>query len=277
MKYNMSNRQKYNLKILNELQDYFIKYPDIRFNQALINLKLMEDNKNLFNVESEKTYNELNKNNSDNKNDNDKNSISKLSLNEFYTIIRNNCANVICNYFYDNYEHDNRSIIINKIYRYLCKNLITYNIDIINYINNLFNELPTYELNNSCLDNIHLFIISKLFNTYIKLKYNKEFKLNDNIYNNAVKFSFKEIPNLNYHGSIKDESLYELTYNINIIKELDEKAQTFLQLYNEIKEFLDIKTQNFYFQNYDDLYNKFIFKLNDIYVKELDALMAEIK
>jgi len=37
-----SNRQTANFEILNELSEYFTKYPDIRFNQALFNLNVLE-------------------------------------------------------------------------------------------------------------------------------------------------------------------------------------------------------------------------------------------
>ena len=346
-------RQEYNLKILDILNFYIKKYPELRFNQLLINLNLIKDEPYVYNLESKEIFNKLNKtfnkdkknsldndfckpddsftsilyekyfksikdnnqknmknnvedkdvknfiektqdymnidnkncigdndihDNVENKNDNqEKIKDTKLSLNEFNTIIRDNCANVICNYFYDKNARDDRSIIINKIYRYLWRNLITYDdIDIIKLINNSFNELPTYELNDNFLYNIHLFVISKLFNIYIKVKYNKEFALSDNVFGNVVNFYFKENKNAGYHGSHKDYILYELKSKINIIKTLDEKAQMFLNLYNELNNFFGIKTINEFHNGSSQLYNKIIFPLNDVYIKEIDALMSDI-
>ena len=42
IKKNISERQNANLQILNELHDYFLAYPDIRFGQALANLNIIE-------------------------------------------------------------------------------------------------------------------------------------------------------------------------------------------------------------------------------------------
>ena len=57
------NRQEYNLKIINKLQQYFIDNPDIRFFQALWNLNIIETVnvkiKDKYNEESKVTYNNL--------------------------------------------------------------------------------------------------------------------------------------------------------------------------------------------------------------------------
>jgi len=59
----MNNRQEYNLKIVNKLQQYFIDNPDIRFFQALWNLDIIQiDNgyiKDKYNEESKSIYNNL--------------------------------------------------------------------------------------------------------------------------------------------------------------------------------------------------------------------------
>ena len=50
------NRNKYNDMILQVISSYFEKYPEIRFGQMLINLKLNDID---WNEESSKTYNKL--------------------------------------------------------------------------------------------------------------------------------------------------------------------------------------------------------------------------
>ena len=45
IKKKIEKRQSSNLQILNKLHDYFLKFPDIRFGQALANLNIIEYDK----------------------------------------------------------------------------------------------------------------------------------------------------------------------------------------------------------------------------------------
>lgn len=53
------SRHKYNTKILEALKIYIDKYPDLRFIQALWNLRLVDRNTDKFYEESEVTYNHI--------------------------------------------------------------------------------------------------------------------------------------------------------------------------------------------------------------------------
>ena len=55
-----NNRQQYNKDIIKLLETYINKYPDIRFQQMLYNLNIIENNKDKFNEESKETFNKLN-------------------------------------------------------------------------------------------------------------------------------------------------------------------------------------------------------------------------
>lgn len=198
----------------------------------------------------------------------------KISLNEFNNIIKDNCEKLIINSFYDNYEYDDRSTIINNVYRYLWRQLIVYDINILDIINDIFKSIPKYEMANDFLYAVHMFIISKLFNTYIKIKYNNELKLNEYLYDNCIIFKFKEITNFSYHGSHKDDTIYELTYKTI----LDDFIKRIKNLKQDIKFLIQ---NNLLSNNKVELYNTKdidnISILKDIYDQEVNKLMQDIK
>lgn len=54
------NRQDANIKILEILKTYLEKYPDIRFNQLLHNLNIIEPNRDSFYDESDIVFKKVN-------------------------------------------------------------------------------------------------------------------------------------------------------------------------------------------------------------------------
>ena len=205
-------------------------------------------------------------------NEDEKKVEEKISLNEFNNIIKDNSEKLIVNHFYDNYEYDDRSTIINTVYRYLWRQLIVYDINIVNIINDIFKSIPKYEMSDDYLYNIHMFIISKLFNTYIKIKYNNELKLNESLYDNCIEFKFKEITNFSYHGSHKDDTIYKLTYKTT----LDDIIKKFENLKNDIKFLIQnnlLSNNNVELYNTKDIDNILILK--NIYEQEVNKLMHE--
>ena len=56
----MKTRDKYNIQIVQEIQDYLFKYPSVRFIQALYNMGII-DKQDRFNEESFHTLSRLNR------------------------------------------------------------------------------------------------------------------------------------------------------------------------------------------------------------------------
>ena len=54
-----NERQKYNLKILDILKSYVLSYPDLRFNQIINNLNIVEVDDLSFYRESKETYDDI--------------------------------------------------------------------------------------------------------------------------------------------------------------------------------------------------------------------------
>ncbi len=240
------------------------KKPYIKPNLKIDNYFKNKYNKTYFNNYLNKIKN--NKTSQENK--------TKLSLNEFNDIIKEKCANVIHNYFYDLYELDDRSIIINNIYRYLWRNFIILNVNIEELINNCFKTLPKVELTDNYLYDIHLYILSQLFNTYIQIKYN--YDITETFNNNILRFEFQELQNDYYHGSISDKTMYELTYTFNpeFISTF-KKIKDFVYLYNDIKTLL--KSNNGIEYNINELNNNKIFEIDKNYINEINILMEELE
>ena len=240
------------------------KKPYIKPNLKIDNYFKNKYNKTYFNNYLNKIKN--NKTSQENK--------TKLSLNEFNDIIKEKCANVIHNYFYDLYELDDRSIIINNIYHYLWRNFIILNVNIEELINNCFKTLPKVELTDNYLYDIHLYILSQLFNTYIQIKYN--YDITETFNNNILRFEFQELQNDYYHGSISDKTMYELTYTFNpeFISTF-KKIKDFVYLYNDIKTLL--KSNNGIEYNINELNNNKIFEIDKNYINEINILMEELE
>ena len=298
------NRYNYNKDILNKVSEFLEKHKNLRFCQALNILNIIEYTDN-WNEESSETLENLNKEldiisekdkvasdldllftekRSDidefltNLAKSDKEykfepQIYKLSFNEFNTFIKDRCEKNILNKFYDNYQYDDRSIIINNMYRYLWKNLIVHDIDVENEINNIFNNIElNKDISKDYLYDLHLYIISKLFNICIKLSYNDELSLNDDIYDNCVTFKFNEVPNTYYHGSAQDKDCYELTYTLTLNEQIKKIETTLIKDYDFIKEYL----QELKIQKYIDKKLHNIKALRDIYNREIKNLINDI-
>ena len=211
----------------------------------------------------------------DNLDDNKEKQNNKLTLNEFNNIIKNNCNNLIHNYFYDLYELDDRSIIINNMYHYLWRTLIILDVNIEELLDNCFKTLPKFKLTDNYLYDIHLYILSYLFNNYIQIKYNNKFKLYKDFYNNILRFKFKEIQNNNYHGSMSDKTIYELTYEVNKdFESIYNKINNFINLYDDIKYLLTNKIDIHYI---NELNSNDIFEIEKIYSDEIKILMEELE
>ena len=54
-----NERQMYNLKILEILKSYVLSYPDLRFNQIISNLNIIDVDDLSFYRESKETYNDI--------------------------------------------------------------------------------------------------------------------------------------------------------------------------------------------------------------------------
>ena len=165
-------------------------------------------------------------------------------------------------------------IFMNNIYRYLWRNFIILNVNIEELINNCFKTLPKVELTDNYLYDIHLYILSQLFNTYIQIKYN--YDITETFNNNILRFEFQELQNDYYHGSISDKTMYELTYTWNpeFIATF-KKIKDFVYLYNDIKTLL--KSNNGLEYNINELNNNKIFEIDKNYINEINTLMEELE
>ena len=232
-----NNRQQYNKDIIKLLETYINKYPDIRFQQMLYNLNIIENNKDKFNEESKETFNKLNyyitiqyhdiSQNNDMFNKTYKN-IENCQLNNTINLINKKYTDNLLNNTLSKKCDVQRSKIIENLYSWLEELYNRY------YSNKLYfrNFLISDEfINNFIITNIikdddtyydyHINIINKLFKSYIHKTYNKELEFNFAIINTNNPYS--------YHGSFKYEAEYKLYLYITYPKYNSKTVEDFLE------------------------------------------------
>ena len=232
-----NNRQQYNKDIIKLLETYINKYPDIRFQQMLYNLNIIENNKDKFNEESKETFNKLNyyiikqyhdiSQNNDMFNKTYKN-IENCQLNNTINLINKKYTDNLLNNTLSKKCDVQRNKIIENLYSWLEELYNRY------YSNKLYfrNFLISDEfINNFIITNIikdddtyydyHINIINKLFKNYIHKTYNKELEFNFAIINTNNPYS--------YHGSFKYETEYKLYLYITYPKYNSKTVEDFLE------------------------------------------------
>jgi hypothetical protein len=268
---NLNNRENYNQKILDTINYYLSKYPTIRFNQMLYNLKIILENKDLFNEESETTFKRMLKQydikTSDIKtytdNNFDKEKLNKEKIIE-NTVLVNQIKHENIHNNIDKLPTNNSINLINKKYTdFILNKISSINNSKNDIINNLYNWLEyiydryyhtlyfrellnsnkiDYSINNVQITNkdtyflYHLNIINNLFNKYVMTVYNLKHKIID------FEFNIEESNEpLSYHGSYNDKKDYILTLNIKCSFKIKENTINNFLLNNGIQKIEDIQ------------------------------------
>ena len=251
IKKDTNNRYFYNNLILEQLKSYFEQNKDIRFNQALYNLNIINNNFELYNTESKTTY------------ENMQNKQNNLIID----IINQKLNNI----------QDSRSdfkLFINKIISYLNQIIPTYDI---------INILTYYKINLNNKDDVYTDIINLLFNQYLHKKYkelykeisdyskiinNKNYAKKINGFNSygLIQFKINKKVYPARHGSDEDYTEYFLTSSLYTDFFLD----------NELVKIKNMSLNELINHNYMDDLNTYKVKILK-YNKIIDSIIPKIK